>query len=140
MSCLHAIEHFGLGRYGDRIDPEGHLKGFSNLVKILAKNGTLYISFPISNKPRIEFNAHRVFHPNEIFEWDCSDKLEMIRFDYVDDEGVLINNKYPTDIDDIYYGCGIYTFYKKNGLITLIKNYGNYITNSLIIKISFEES
>ena len=27
LSCLHTIEHFGLGRYGDPIDPQGHLKG-----------------------------------------------------------------------------------------------------------------
>ena len=27
LSCLHAIEHFGLGRYGDPINPQGHLLG-----------------------------------------------------------------------------------------------------------------
>ena len=29
ITCLHAIEHFGLGRYGDPIDPDGHIKGIS---------------------------------------------------------------------------------------------------------------
>jgi len=60
LSCLHAIEHFGLGRYGDRIDPNGHLKGIDNLYRILKPGGTLYISAPIGPQ-RIEFNAHRVF-------------------------------------------------------------------------------
>ena len=26
LSCLHALEHFGLGRYGDPIDAYGHVK------------------------------------------------------------------------------------------------------------------
>jgi hypothetical protein len=29
LSCLHALEHFGLGRYGDPIDPRGHEKGIT---------------------------------------------------------------------------------------------------------------
>ena len=35
VSCLHALEHFGLGRYGDPVDPDGHLKGFRNLRRIV---------------------------------------------------------------------------------------------------------
>ncbi len=113
VSCLHAIEHFGLGRYGDKIDINGHLKGFSNIIKILDIGGKLYISFPISDKPRIEFNAHRVFHPNDIFRWDGCEKLELVRFDYVNDGGMLVKNSNPNDIKNIRYGCGIYTFLRK---------------------------
>ena len=54
LSCLHTLEHFGSGRYGDKIDPVGHIKGFQNLVKMLKKNGILYISFPISNVSKIK--------------------------------------------------------------------------------------
>jgi len=50
ISCLHAIEHFGLGRYGDPIDPQGHIKGFNNILNMLENDGTLYISFPIGSK------------------------------------------------------------------------------------------
>ena len=60
LSCLHTIEHFGLGRYGDAIDADGHLKGLDSLHKMLKKGGTFYFSTPIG-KQRIEFNAHRVF-------------------------------------------------------------------------------
>jgi hypothetical protein len=56
LSCLHALEHFGLGRYGDPIDPNGHIKGFFNLSKMLQPNGILYISFPIG-KSELHFNA-----------------------------------------------------------------------------------
>ena len=112
ISCLHAIEHFGLGRYNDPIDIDGHLKGFKNILNLLEKKGKLYISFPISNYPRIEFNAHRVFHPEDIFNWKGSKNLELLRFDYVDDFGELIKSSRTDCIKNTKYGCGIYTFIK----------------------------
>jgi hypothetical protein len=113
VSCLHAIEHFGLGRYGDPIDPNGHLAGFENIVKIMKDGGTLYISFPIGTNPGVYFNAHRVFHPREILTWPGSDKLELVRFDFVDNSGNL-HKQFPL-MDKMplaSYGCGIYTFRK----------------------------
>ena len=114
ISCLHAIEHFGLGRYGDSLDPKGYLKGFNNILKMLKHNGTLYISFPIGRANEVHFNAHRVFAPKDIFTWITGDaKLELLRFDFVDDLGQL-----HKDVDlhnmrtDVEYGCGIYTFKK----------------------------
>jgi hypothetical protein len=113
ISCLHAIEHFGLGRYGDRIDPNGHIKGFNNIIKMLKKNGTLYISFPIGKKNEVHFNAHRVFHPKEIFNWYDKKDLSLKKFDMVADNGKLYKN---IDINkhqfNLSYGCGIYTFIK----------------------------
>lgn len=66
VSCLHAIEHFGLGRCSDPIYPKGYLKGFNNIVRMLKPGGFLYISFPISNKNEVQYNAQRVFHPKDI--------------------------------------------------------------------------
>lgn len=110
MSCLHALEHFGLGRYGDPIDPHGHLKGFSNLHKMLKKDGLLYISFPIGD-PGVHFNAHRVFGPEDVIEWS-KDKFELLRFDYVDDTGNLHCNVSLPLVPKLIYGCGIYTLRK----------------------------
>jgi hypothetical protein len=110
LSCLHAIEHFGLGRYGDPIDPEGHLKGFNNLHKMLKKDGFLYISFPIGESG-VHFNAHRVFDPREILKWS-SNKFELMRFDYVDDAGDLHCNASPHSLPKLTYGCGIYSLKK----------------------------
>lgn len=110
LSCLHALEHFGLGRYGDPIDPNGHLKGFKNLTRMLKNNGTLYISFPIG-KSGTHFNAHRVFSPVEILEW-AKDKFELIDYQYVDDNGNLHQCKNPSDTPYLDYGCGIYTLKK----------------------------
>jgi len=109
ISCLHALEHFGLGRYGDAIDPLGHLKGLDNLVNSLDPLGRLYLSFPIAGESRVDFNAHRVFHPEEPVSW-LPQKLKLVRFDYVDDSGDLIKQARPDSIPPLTYGCGIYTF------------------------------
>jgi SAM-dependent methyltransferase len=115
ISCLHAIEHFGLGRYGDPLDPNGHLKGFNNLIRMLKPGGTLYISFPIGRSNEVHFNAHRVFHPRDIFGWRVKqDCLKLERFDFVDDRGSLHLDFDVRAVDlDVAYGCGIYTFEKQ---------------------------
>ena len=68
LSCLHTIEHFGLGRYGDPIDPAGYLKGLAQLKSMVAPGGMLYLSTPIGPQ-RIEFNAHRIFSPATVISW-----------------------------------------------------------------------
>lgn len=112
LSCLHVIEHFGLGRYGDPIDPEGYILGFKNLIRMLKPGGVLYISFPIGTRNEVHFNAHRVFHPRDIFLW-VPDKLQLLRFDLVDDLGALHKDFDVLNCDiTVSYGCGIYTFIK----------------------------
>lgn len=119
ISCLHTIEHFGLGRYGDFLDPNGYKQGFDNLFKMLKPNGILYISFPISNVSRTEFNAHRVFNPLDIFTWsENCEYLELKCFDYVDDDGDLhVDCNLNQDFSGLRYGCGIYTFKKHSNKI-----------------------
>jgi len=114
ISCLHAIEHFGLGRYTDPIDINGHIKGIENLIKMLKKDGYLYISFPIGLEDEIHFNAHRVFYPLTICEIPIvKDNLVLERFDYVDDNGDLnLNVSVENSIGRTKFGCGIYTFKK----------------------------
>lgn len=117
ISCLHAIEHFGLGRYGDPIDPGGHLKGVKNIARMLKPGGTLYISFPIGFADAVHFNAHRVFHPESLFEWEgIKDVMDLQRFDWVDATGEINLNAEVNDaVDAVKYGCGIYTFKKRRG-------------------------
>ena len=114
LSCLHVIEHFGLGRYGDPLDPLGHVKGFNNMLNMIKPNGTLYISFPIGRQNEVHFNAHRVFHPKDILSWvNDGNLIQLERFDYVDDTGDLHQNvDINRDKIDVNYGCGIYTFKK----------------------------
>ena len=42
MSALCSLEHFGLGRYGDPVDPEACFKCFENIQRKLKKGGRLY--------------------------------------------------------------------------------------------------
>ena len=86
VSSLHAIEHFGLGRYGDPLDPDGHLKGFANLVKLLKPDGTLHFSAPFG-KQCVHFNAHRVFSLDYLLKMFSNHGLEVLRFSYVDEAG-----------------------------------------------------
>ena len=116
LSCLHALEHFGLGRYSDPIDPRGHLKGFASLVDMVKPGGRLYLSFPIGI-PAVEFNAHRVFGVTEVLEWPSSELLDLESFDYVDDAGDLHQNIGREAIvarcRNLRHGCGIYTFVRR---------------------------
>lgn len=115
LSSLHAIEHFGLGRYGDSIDFDGHLKGLENLYKLLKKSGKFYFSVPIGPQ-RIEFNAHRVFSVSYLL--DCFDgKYSIDAFSYVDDSGNLHENAAldAVAVDRNFgclYGCGIFEMTK----------------------------
>ena len=114
LSCLHAIEHFGLGRYSDPIDIDGHNKGIANLVNLVSEGGRLYISFPIGKNDEIHFNAHRVFRVDTIFKHSSiRENMKLVRFDYVDDYGNLHTNVQTKDVDtNIKHGCGIYTLVK----------------------------
>ncbi|MCR2745219.1 DUF268 domain-containing protein [Limnobacter parvus] len=74
LSCLHAIEHFGLGRYGDPINPLGYQRGIANMAKLLKPGGTYYLSTPIGEE-RVEFNANWVFDPRSILR--CAEAADL---------------------------------------------------------------
>lgn len=109
LSCLHVAEHIGLGRYGDKLDPEGTKKACSELTRILAKGGDLYFSAPIGQE-RIEFNAHRIHWPQTIINY--FEELEMVEFSAIDDSGRLILNANPSDFKRSRFGCGLFHFKK----------------------------
>ena len=117
LSCLHALEHFGLGRYGDPIDAEGYAKGFEVLTRMLKPSGILYLSVPIGSE-RVEFNGQRVFSIRRIVDL-YRDDFELIGFSYVDDAGNLCLDLPDVNLgieDDfgLNYGCGIFELKKKS--------------------------
>lgn len=116
LSCLHALEHFGLGRYGDPVDIDGHLKGFSNMAKMVQPNGRFYFSTPIGHQRRIEFNGQRVFDIPYLLKMFGSD-FKVDSFHYVDDLGALHTDVAFTDTLikntlNLTYGCGIFVLIK----------------------------
>lgn len=68
LSSICVIEHIGLGRYGDPIDPNGTEKAIKELKRVLKPGGDLYISVPIDDENRVYFNAHRAFREDYILE------------------------------------------------------------------------
>ena len=104
VSCLHALEHFGLGRYGDELDYYGHIKGFKTISKVVSRGGLLYLSVPMGPQ-RIEFNAHRVFALGYLKKM-CERQYEIDRFSYVDDNGRLYEDvKVDLPAAGRNYGC-----------------------------------
>src|SRR5205807_5995192 len=51
LSCLHVVEHVGLGRYGDGLNPEGTQQALAELQRVLAVEGNLFLSLPVG-RPR----------------------------------------------------------------------------------------
>ena len=70
VTSLHALEHIGLGRYGDPIDPNGFTKGLENCRRLAKSQGEVLISLPIASTARdtTEFNAQRIFSSRTILE------------------------------------------------------------------------
>ncbi|HKI77414.1 MAG TPA: DUF268 domain-containing protein [Ignavibacteriaceae bacterium] len=115
LSCLHAIEHFGLGRYGDKVDLNGHLKGFEKLHSLLKNNGKFYFSTTIGPQ-RIEFDAHRVFSLKYLLKL-FENKYEINSFSYINDKNIFFENAGLTqeNINNnffCHYGCGIFEMTK----------------------------
>lgn len=117
VSCLHALEHFGLGRYGDPIDYEGWRKGLFGLLSILEPQGVLYLGVPTGARQRVEFNSHRVFSLpflRDVLLQQC----DIERLAFVDDLGELHDYLDPFSADasrsfGADYGCSIWVLRKR---------------------------
>ena len=112
LSCMHTIEHIGLGRYGDPIDYDGDLKAITELKRVLAPGGSLLIVTPIG-KAKIVFNAHRIYSYEQIISY-FSD-LELIEFSLIPDHYVqdgIINHASKELADQQNWGCGCFHFKK----------------------------
>jgi len=107
LSCMHVVEHIGLGRYGDPIDPNGDLKAISELTRVVSRD--LLFVVPIG-KPKVLFNLHRIYSYEQIIEY--FKELKLIEFSLIPDKGNLIRNAPPALADEQEYGCGCFWFRK----------------------------
>jgi SAM-dependent methyltransferase len=110
VSCMHAVEHVGLGRYGDRLDPDGDLKAMGELRRVLAPGGQLLFVVPVG-RPRVVFNAHRIYPYEQICE--AFGDLELKEFALIPDDatrGHLLRHADPGLVQQQVYACGCFHF------------------------------
>jgi hypothetical protein len=116
LSCLHTIEHFGLGRYGDPIDPKGYQKGILNMTSLIKKGGVFYLSTPIGVE-RVEFNANWIFYPINIIQLVESQGFIIEKF-ITYNNGVIKqidpNSSNLEELSKEEYNLGIFIFRKNN--------------------------
>ena len=112
LSCMHTVEHIGLGRYGDPLDYDGDLKAIKELCRVTAFGGNLLFVVPVGSHSIIEFNAHRIYSADYIITLFESLGMKLNRFDYIPQgEGNIIENMKSQNIQD-KYGCGCFWFQK----------------------------
>ena len=111
LSCMHVIEHIGLGRYGDPLDPDGDLKAISELVRVVAPGGDLLVATPVG-QPRVAFNAHRVYDHEAFARYFAP--LELVEFTLIEEhgEGGLVVAPPVERVRAEYYACGCFWFRK----------------------------
>jgi SAM-dependent methyltransferase len=104
ISSLCVIEHIGLGRYGDPLDPEGSIKAFLELMRVVKPGGNLFISFPIEEKSKTYFNAHRAFDEQEMLAH--ADEFHILDKKYI--FGTKFTHEYSPE-----FGVGCYWLQRK---------------------------
>ncbi|MFZ2587238.1 MAG: DUF268 domain-containing protein [Alphaproteobacteria bacterium] len=111
LSSLHAAEHFGLGRYGDPIDPEACFTFMRSLARVLKKGGRLYFATPIGRE-RLEFNAHRIFAPQTLLTLFTKAGLKVVETSVITTRAVLVEGANPADYAHEDFATGLYIFTK----------------------------
>ena len=115
LSCLHALEHFGLGRYGDPINPNGWRDGLANMANLLSENGVFYLSTPIGSQ-RVVFNANYIFDPRLVIKTALSHSLNLTALVVIKQNGEIsqVNHNELTlaDLAEDSYALGLFVFVK----------------------------
>lgn len=109
LSCLHAVEHAGLGRYGDPVAPRAWAAALAELARVLAPGGRFYLGTPIGRQ-RLHFNSERVFSPRTIL--GALPGLTLVSFSAVNDAGDFVA---AADLDGFAsadYSCGLFELTK----------------------------
>lgn len=115
LSCMHVVEHVGLGRYGDQLDPDGDLKAIAEIKRVLAPGGLLLFVVPVGGSSKIMFNAHRIYRYDQVLEY--FNDLDLYEFALIPDNseyGEIVKSPPKELVDAQDYGCGCFCFRKRS--------------------------
>ena len=113
LSCMHTVEHVGLGRYGDPLDYDADIKAVKELTRVLAIGGNLLFVVPLGAKDVICFNAHRIYSKDQVL--NLFSDLELKEFTLIPEDeadGGLVLNPSDELLKKQFYGCGCFWFSK----------------------------
>ena len=88
LSCLHVLEHVGLWRDGDPVEPQAYRRAAAELSRVLAPGGQLLMGTPVGRQ-RLCFDSHRIFDPQTIR--DAFPTLHLAQFSLIDDVGHTVH-------------------------------------------------
>lgn len=112
VSCMHTIEHIGLGRYGDPLDARGDRRALAELERVVGPGGSLLVVVPVG-RPRVQYNAHRIYDPQMIEQFLPELALQSWSLLPDDFTGGLVDNPTRDFALQQRYGCGCFHFVRK---------------------------
>lgn len=114
LSCMHVVEHVGLGRYGEPIDQDGDLKAIGELKRVLAIGGSLLFVVPMGKIAKIEFNAHRIYTYNQITNYFSDLVLKEFALIKENSGGMIFGQEAIDVVEKENYACGCFWFVKNS--------------------------
>lgn len=114
VSCMHVLEHVGLGRYGDPLDYDGDIKAMAELSRVVKPGGDLLIAVPVGAVPVIQFNAHRIYRFTDIPDL-FGEHFDIIEQALIPERGPagLIASPSAEALGQTRYACGCYWLRKR---------------------------
>ena len=114
LSCMHTIEHIGLGRYGDTLDYNGDLKAIGELKRVVRSGGDLLVVVPVAHQPVIRFNAHRIYAAEQFISYfDGFQLMEFCLIPENESDGEFVINPPAELLERSLYDCGCFWFRKQ---------------------------
>lgn len=115
LSCMHTIEHIGLGRYGDPIDYDGDIKAMAEISRVIKPGGSFLFVVPMAKTAQIRFNGHRLYSKELVLDMIAKNGFSLRQFVLIpqdSEDGGLIENPTQELLDKQKYGCGCFWLMK----------------------------
>ena len=98
---ISSIEHDGLGRYGDPLDPNGDIRAMQEAKQYVKEGGLMFLSVPVGSDT-VFFNVHRVYGkirlPMLLKQWKKLDAFGINKHSLTNN----INNEYSSEYQPVF--------------------------------------